>query len=323
MDVRISVLMSAYNAEMYIRESISSLLRQTFKDFELLITDDLSDDLTVDIVKSFHDNRIRLFQNKERRGLTANLISMLSEAKGEYIARLDADDLSERKRLEAQKEYLDRNPDCKMVCSYAKAIGSHRGIIKTPVKFDQIKACLLFYNPVVHSSVMFRNQPEIVYDAEFLKSQDYALWDSFVDKDYCIGTIRKPLVRFRYHEGQISNKKCDEQNHFRDIVRARALLRMGVETSAEERVLWFNFLDGYTELSLKEVETIAELLDRIGEQNQTRMICSSSSMRKMLDVYYYNLYLIIKKRKYKSAFSAQIAKKTPLYRKMIGLVKHG
>ena len=108
---KISVVMPAYNAENYIREAIDSILAQTFRDFEFLIIDDGSTDHTVEIIRSYSDSRIRLYQNERNMGVAATLNRGLDLARGEYIARMDADDISLPERFAKQAAYMDAHPD--------------------------------------------------------------------------------------------------------------------------------------------------------------------------------------------------------------------
>ena len=107
--------MPAYNAEKYINEAIDSILAQTFTDFEFIIIDDGSTDSTCAIVESYSDSRIRFFKNEHNLGVAATLNRGLDLARGEYIARMDADDISLPTRFEKQAAYMDSHPDV-VVC---------------------------------------------------------------------------------------------------------------------------------------------------------------------------------------------------------------
>ena len=108
---KISVLMPVYNCELYVQEAIDSILNQTFIDFELLIIDDCSTDKTVEIINNYADKRIKLTTKPHNTGLTNSLNYGLSIAQGQYIARMDGDDVSVLDRFEKQVKFLDTNPD--------------------------------------------------------------------------------------------------------------------------------------------------------------------------------------------------------------------
>lgn len=114
---QVSVCMPMYNASKYLRECIDSVLAQTFKDFEFLIVDDGSDDDSVEIVKSYHDDRIRLIENTH--DYIGSLNMLLDEARGKYIARMDADDVMMPERLQVQLEYMESHENIDILATSA------------------------------------------------------------------------------------------------------------------------------------------------------------------------------------------------------------
>ena len=242
MSIPISIIMSAYNAEKYVSQSIESVQKQTFGNFEFLITDDCSTDHTLGIINSFDDERIVVFENKNRLGLTENLKRMVQHAHGRYIARIDADDICDNYRLEKQKRFLDNHNDVSMVCSFAKAIGQKEGIMKTIPDAKRLKASLLFGNTIIHSSVMFVNDGSN-YDSSIKKAQDYELWDRFVSENKNIAVLPEPLVSFRYHSEQISAQNSMDQRTYSDIVRLRALKRIGIHLDDKEVSVFLSWIN--------------------------------------------------------------------------------
>ncbi len=181
---KITVLMSVYNGELYLRESIDSILRQTYTDFEFIIINDGSTDSTQLIIDKYaaKDKRIIKIQNTERIHLTKSLNLGLKKAKGEYIARQDADDISLPERLQFQIEYMTQNVEVGVLgtsAEYIDGIGNPIQISLKQTNRNLIGWELLFHNPLIHSSIIFNSS--LVrsiggYDEEFLRSQDYALW---------------------------------------------------------------------------------------------------------------------------------------------------
>lgn len=127
---KVTVIAPAYNHEKYIEAAIQSVLNQTFQDFELIITDDCSSDNTVEVIKKFNDPRIKLFVNKANRGVIATSQNCFDNASGEYIAYLTTDDLYMPDKLEKQVKYLDENPQCASVFSFAEIIGEDGLLLK-------------------------------------------------------------------------------------------------------------------------------------------------------------------------------------------------
>ncbi|MEL4306297.1 glycosyltransferase family 2 protein [Methanococcoides sp. LMO-2] len=158
-DFKVSVIMPVYNAEKYLKDAIESILNQSFKNFELLIINDGSNDKSKAIIESHNDSRIRLLNNEENSGLAKVRNKGIYEAKGEYIAWLDADDISHPLRLEKQVKLLDSHPDVGICGTWVKTIGTkvtHKWRYPTNPNF--IRGRMLFDDPLATSSVMLRKK---------------------------------------------------------------------------------------------------------------------------------------------------------------------
>jgi glycosyltransferase involved in cell wall biosynthesis len=228
---RVSVIMSVYNGEKYLREAIDSILNQTFKDFEFLIIDDGSTDSSAEIVHSYCDPRIRVFK-QENKGLTKSLNIGLKLANGEYIARQDADDISLPFRLEKQVEFLDKQTDVVLVSSNIEFMddrGESLGKSDRATDSDLIAWYLLFYNQIGgHSQVMFRNQPVMKlggYSEALRCTQDYELWVRLA-KSHEIAILPDVLVRWRKHDDNISVKNRDEQKSYGIAISSKRLAEL-------------------------------------------------------------------------------------------------
>jgi len=199
---RVSVLMTVYNAAAYLRDSVGSILAQTFPDWELIVVDDGSTDGSREVLASYSDPRVRVFALPTNIGRTPALRHAFSHVRGEYIAVLDADDISRPERLEKQVSYLDRHPDTVLVGTWAEFFGDDGRIIAswTPKGDAQsLRDQLAQYNPVVHSSSMYRANVALDvqgYPEEFRYAQDYALWLKLAARGE-IGMIEENLCRFR------------------------------------------------------------------------------------------------------------------------------
>lgn len=178
----ITVLMPAYNAEKYINEAVSSVLNQTFTDFELLIINDGSTDSTKQIIELFTDTRIRLI-NQTNQGVAAALNIGLLNAKAELIARFDADDICVPERLGIQYEYLMSNTDCILVGANADYIDMHGEFVFTGRMLaytnEDIRSSITNYCPLIHSAIMFRKEPVFkagCYNMHAHTFEDHFLW---------------------------------------------------------------------------------------------------------------------------------------------------
>ena len=209
----ISVLMSVYNGEEFIAESINSILNQTFRDFELIIVDDGSTDGTVDVVQSFRDKRIRLFHFTENKGVGAALKFGLAKAEGKYIAKADADDIHRLDRLYKQKTFLDRNYDIVLVKSFIKYFPHDEAARKNPkykakkviekeknrvVTSGDIREKLYWYCCIPHTTIMCRGESMKATGYDDLKiCEDYKLFYQMNKKGCKMATIPEVLVHTR------------------------------------------------------------------------------------------------------------------------------
>lgn len=212
--------MSAYNAENHIEEAVQSILDQSFKDFEFIIVNDGSNDRTLGKIRKFTecDKRIRLI-NQKNIGLTKSLIKMAGVAKGLYIARMDADDISHKERFALQIKYLEDNSSVGMVGSWINIIDS-AGTIQSKKKLvrsnKKIKSRIKYGNQFVHGSVMFRKDIYSLaggYDENFRYSQDYDLWLRMAKISNCVN-YPAYLYLLRVHGDSISNENSESQLDF-------------------------------------------------------------------------------------------------------------
>ena len=212
--MKVTVLMSVYNGEKYLAKSIESILNQTFIDFEFMIIDDASTDNSFNIMKEYLllDNRINLFRNKENLGLTASLNFGLQHAKGQYIARMDADDIAREDLLEKEVEFLDNHPEYTFVSCIADYIDEDGNIEKPrlfPETNEDIYATMPKVNAMMHPGVLFRKDDiEKIhnYDERFRVCQDYDLWFRGMAAGYKFYNIQEPLLQFRRNRTYNSRK---------------------------------------------------------------------------------------------------------------------
>lgn len=230
---KISVVMASHNGEKFIKEAIDSILGQIFSDFEFLIIDDGSTDLTAVILQEYsqRDQRITIFTNKERLGLTKSLNSLIKQAKGEYIARMDDDDISFKSRLEKQMDFMQKTPEFALVGSMAFLINEKSEIIgekKLAVTSEQIKKQLLFNNQIIHSSWFARKDiliKEGLYNEKFKKAQDYEFVLRLAAK-YKIANLPENLLKYRVLKTSLS-WQSKEQQKFAIKARWRAIAKYG------------------------------------------------------------------------------------------------
>lgn len=267
----VTVLMPVYNADRYLVPAIESILRQTFKEFELLIINDASTDGSGKIIASFSDKRLRVVDNENNLGVTKTLNRGLHLAEGELIARQDADDLSHPERLARQVTFLRAHPDIALVGTQALIIdewGNYKRILRDrPHHHIAIKWDLLFDNSFVHTSVMFRNK--IVrdtlggYDPSFVACEDYELWSRVAEVGQ-VANLPSCLVWHRMHSAS-KREGTEESVKIPDIARVikrNAEAMFGNDFLSErESTLLAQFSFGYRERS--SLAQFVELFDRL------------------------------------------------------------
>ena len=198
---KISVLMPVYNAEKFLKEAIDSVLNQTFKDFEFLIINDASIDNSKKIILSYKDRRIRYFENTKNLGVVKTLNKGLKLTKGEYIARMDADDISYIHRLKIEYDEIIKDDMVAIIASFYDVVdeeGKHLYTVKEASSAEEIYYTLQFRNCLGHSTVMF-NKKIILNEFHGYKrceAEDYELWLRVVKK-YKIIKIRNELHKLR------------------------------------------------------------------------------------------------------------------------------
>lgn len=214
----ISIVMAVYNGERYLRETLDSIVAQTFTAFEAIIIDDASTDATPEILRDYaaRDTRFRVFRNDENLRLARSLNRGISLAAGKYILRMDADDICLRDRLEKQYAYMERHPDTDV--SFCKFFTLQNGEI-TPCAVgracdaDSIRAMFLFFCPVLHPGVIARADilGRYAYDPAHTCSEDLDLWTRMLCDGAKITCSGDYLLLYRLHDGQITATTTEKQ----------------------------------------------------------------------------------------------------------------
>lgn len=222
---KVSVLLSNYNGDKHLDESISSVLSQTYKDFEFIIVDDASTDSSRKVIENYHDKRIKKYYAEKNRNIAYSLNLALSMASGEYIARIDSDDVWELNKLEIQVQYMENHSECGACFTKVNIIDEYSNIANDMYdeyfqlfnsaenKSQREWLRFFFYqgNCLCHPSVVIRrNVLEHVggyYHLAYVPAEDYELWTRIVMK-YPIHILEEKLVRYRWEEtvNKISGK---------------------------------------------------------------------------------------------------------------------
>jgi glycosyltransferase involved in cell wall biosynthesis len=225
--------MAVYNGEKHLQKAVDSILNQTFKDFEFIIVNDGSTDSTPQLLASYaqKDHRIALIDNEKNLKLIRSLNRGLEHARGKYIARMDADDISLPTRFEKQVAFLDSHLEVGLIGAFPYNIKDSGKIIRLrtmPITDVEIRWQHLFGNAFCHSSVMFRRkllQKTGLYDLQALHAEDYDLF-SKMGLHSGFQNLPEPLVHYRVTEASISFIHRDEQLINAGIIALREISRI-------------------------------------------------------------------------------------------------
>lgn len=225
--MKVTILLPAYNAALYLRDSLDSIMRQTFKDFDVLLIDDGSTDNTSKIAIEYSniDKRIKYYKNEENIGLIKTLNKGLSLAKGEYIVRMDADDIMFDDRLYKQVEYMDSNLECLVCGGQMEYIGGLSGMAPIlPQEYEDLLYLSLINCPLYHPTVIIRNsaikQFGLKYNDSYKHAEDYKFWSDIIfSHPNSIANIKDVVLFYRISNNQITAKYSDEQYLISKIVR--------------------------------------------------------------------------------------------------------
>lgn len=207
----VSVVMPVFNGERYVCEAIQSVLDQTYTNFEFIIVNDGSTDNSERLIRAFQDERIKVINNPINLGLVKTLNLAISHCRGDFIARLDSDDICSPDRLEKQLNKFSENSALDVIGSTAMIIdscGEHKGLFKVPEEHTDIHLGMLFNNQIIHPTVMIRRDSILkympnIYDVKDQHVEDYGLWVKMLSKHQFLN-IQEPLIKYRVHDTKIS-----------------------------------------------------------------------------------------------------------------------
>jgi glycosyltransferase involved in cell wall biosynthesis len=250
MHPKVSIVTSTYNGEQYLKESVGSMLGQTFEDFEFIIVDDGSTDNTLEKLQQMDDPRIRIFQ-QSNQGQTNALIAGVEQAQGELIARIDQDDYSLSHRLIRQVEFMDAHPGVNLCGSrfqelYDDDLDPQRvQFAQTDTEIRKVISC---FNPLAHSAVVFRRDAYMKvggYDKSFSIGMDYDLFIRLMEIGQ-VHNLEEVLTVIRMHGESHSMKKIRLKTVEGIKIRCRAYTKFG----GDPFLAGFFFLKSITSLVL-------------------------------------------------------------------------
>jgi len=224
----VSVVMPVFNGERYLKEAVEGILNQTFGDFEFIIINDGSTDRTSAILKSYTDVRIKVVDQRHQ-GLVASLNQGLAIARGEYVARMDSDDIAIAHRLERQVAFLRTHRGTGILgtaCRIIDANARDLGLRQWPINDLEIRWVSLLSSPFGHPTVMINrdllSRNGLKYEKDLQGVEDYGLWTRVLNYT-CGGNLAEPLMRYRVHEDSVTSKYREVQLKNHDAIVLRSI----------------------------------------------------------------------------------------------------
>ena len=286
----VSVVLSVYNGEKYLAEAIISILEQTYEHLEFIIINDGSTDGSLEIIKSHDDQRIVL-NNRENKGLIVSLNEGIKKAKGKYIVRMDADDISLPKRVETQVKFMEDNPSIGMSGSHVLVFGDNikTSIWKVPNTDAAIRSELLFSSPFAHPSVIINREmmfeESLFYDSGFLHAEDFELWTR-VAKVTKMANISEPLLKYRVVSDSVTreaNKDIEQRYDIHKKIFNAYLKELELKNTEEENRLHFN-ISLHKKIKENDIDfqVLEKYFDKLLIANKNKKIFDTLELKKIL-----------------------------------------
>lgn len=293
-DTKLTVLMPLFNAERYIREAVESILHQNWRDFELLVIDDGSTDRGPEIVASMKDERITLLRNSGNLGVAATLNRGLELARGRYIARMDADDISLPDRLERQVLFMDQHPEIGISGGWVRLFGGGEipYTCRVPGDSREVAAYMLFENSLWHVTAIMRREAMetacLKYDPLFSRSEDYDLWTR-AGQHYRLANLERVLVKVRRHKKSVTRSNWEEMTQQTETIQDRLLKKIGLQLTPVEIAFHHRVGRGYRLEKEEEVFEAEKWLLHLLAANQQAMMYDDHTLKQIVGTVWFRV----------------------------------
>ena len=290
----ISVVMAVRNGEAYLPEAMESILSQSIQDFEFIIINDGSTDRTGDILQTYQqaDSRIEIVSHEIGKGLAASLNRGLALARGQYIARMDADDISLPERFAKQLRFMDEHPEVGVCGTWIKTIGEQENLInRYPSDEKAIQCWLLFGSGLCHPSVMLRRsllaQANLTYDVSFQYNQDHDFWVRC--SSFCqLANLPEVLMLYRTHAQQMTQTyqqglRLSENQRIWD----RLWQRLNLEVSPQEPAIHQAIYLRDFQCDRAFIQACEAWLYKISQANEVQRIYAEPNLSQVLAWYWF------------------------------------
>lgn len=290
----VSVLMPCYNVEKYIVEAMDSILNQTYRNIEVIAINDCSKDKTGEILRQMaeKDMRIKVVDNDENLRLIRTLNKGIALCSGEYIARMDSDDIALPTRLEKEVDFLEKNPDHDIVSTQFYAFRSEnpdkRDLHHNPTSDCDLRAYILFKSGICHPAVMIRKRVftelDLSFEMEYLHVEDYALWSKAIYKTK-IANLSEPLLLYRVHQQQVSALNEQLQIDNKKKVFKIHCEHLGLPTTDEYLDIYASVAESTpTQSSGAYIDKCENFILSLIQLNREKPFCNAQYLENMLSI---------------------------------------
>ncbi len=297
--------MPTYNVAPWVDEAIQSVLKQTYRDFELLVIDDCSTDDTVSVVRSIDDPRIRIIQNEKNVGLAENLNRGLSHISTEYVARMDGDDIAEPFWLEREVAVLDSHPEIGICSGGFERFGTVKSLVRFPEQHEDCMANMLFECSVIVPTFrmsLYRNHG-LRYSTEAFPAEDYRFWAECL-RVTRIYNIQETLFHYRMHPTQICTARREEQQRKVAQMRRYMLEWLSEDFTEEEKEYYTGAFMAAEMASRQDLEERKTFCRKMIEKNRSVGHFDEEALRRRLDKHLtLTLYSTIVERYFADGYS--------------------
>lgn len=274
----VSVVMSVRNGMPFLHDAINSILCQSLQNLEIIVLDNASTDSSIACIESFKDSRIKLIKNEKDIGLSASLNRGFSLARGKYIARMDADDISLPQRLELQVAFLEAHPDVGLCGGAYEVFGTWSAVCHPPLHSSDILANVFFQVPFAHPAVMYRkkmwDENRLKYDESLILTQDYKMWCEicFILEEKT-ANLSEVILKYRLHENNETQTKIDRLNYEVNLCYKKILTSLcckagmspaNADNFVSDNIIWHEMLSKGTGIySLHELKMIGYWMEKL------------------------------------------------------------
>ena len=293
---KVSCIIASYNTQSnFLLEAVQSILQQTYSNIELIVVDDGSEISAKSILQSISDNRLIVLENENNQGVTFSRNRALSHASGEFMAVMDADDVSDLTRFDKEVAYLKKHPECDLVSSQMAFLTKEdrkNPKLSIPNTTDKLLARLFWDNskPFPHGPTMIRmeflKKNNIKYNERYKKALDYRLWVDCARFKGKFHIINEYLYYYRVHSGQISQKSRKDQIFYADMICLDQLEYLGIVPTETEKKIHLYLRD--SECWRRPEETL-NWVNRLIQANREKQYCQQRVFEREVNYRYFKM----------------------------------